>query len=65
MANYIIIILLLYIILKDFKPLLFEKKQEKVVDEVKEHRIKQRQREFENILNYSIDTAIESKRGER
>lgn len=65
MANYIIIILLLYIILKDLIPLLPKRKEEKQVDEVKEHRIKERQRELENIMNYSVDKAIDSKRGER
>ena len=61
MANYIIIALLLYIILKDLGLFRREPKKEKI-DYGKEQEIKERKEEFNNIMNYSIETAIESKR---
>ena len=60
--NVFIILLLLCLIFKDTK---FEKRVVEQKDEAKEQEKKERQKEFDNIMSYSIDTAIDSKRSER
>ena len=60
--NVLIIILLLYLVFKDTK---LPKKEPEKKDLQKEQDIKERQKEFDNIMSYSIDTAIDSKRSER
>lgn len=61
-ANLIIIILLLCLIFKDTR---LPKNEPEKKDLKKEQDIKERQKEFDNIMSYSIDTAIDSKRSER
>lgn len=68
MANYIIIALLIFIIAKEITRdalLLRKKPEEKKIDKAKEQEMEERLREFNNLINYSIDKAIESKRGDR
>lgn len=63
MANYIIIALLLYIILKDVLTFPRHEIEKPKVDLVKEQEIKERTEEFNRMMNYSLEDAIRSKRG--
>ena len=64
MLEIIIIILLVFIIARDIGRYDRFYKRERKVDEVKEQEQKERRRELDNIMNYSIEKAIESKRSE-
>ena len=63
MANYIIIALLLYIILKDVWTFPRHEIEKPKVDLAKQQEIKERAEEFNRMMNYSIEDAIKSKRG--
>ena len=60
--NVLIILLLIYLVFKDKR---LPKSEPEKKDLQKEQDIKERQKEFDNIMSYSIDTAIDSKRSER
>ena len=64
MLEIIIIILLVFIIARDIGRYDRFYKRETKVDEAKEQEQKERRRELDNIMNYSIEKAIESKRSE-
>lgn len=64
MLEIIIIILLVFIIARDIGRYDRFYKRERKVDEAKEQEQKERRRELDNIMNYSIEKAIESKRSE-
>lgn len=63
MADIIIILLLIVLIFKDFVTI---KVSPKEVEEKTEDRVKREelQREFDRVMSYTIEDAIESKRGE-
>nr|DAO67288.1 MAG TPA: hypothetical protein [Caudoviricetes sp.] len=65
MIDYLIILLLLILIFKDFITIKVEKVEPKKetyfeTEEVKKQ--KERKEEFDKLMNYSIDDAIQSKR---
>ena len=63
--EYVIVILLLVLIFKDELKAMFNDKSIKSEepDEAVESEVKKRKEEFDKLMSYSIDKAIDSKRG--